>query len=231
MAEMEDRFHLQGRNGPVIYALAAIEIALWDIAGKQASLPIATLLGGAPRELTAYASLLRFGEPALVGAAVKRALARGFRHTKLHEVRLDAVAAARAACGDSVWLALDTNCPWSVSQAIENARALAPFKLAWLEEPVWPEDHAGLAWVRSAATMPIAAGENATGGARHGGAAALRCDRHLPAQRQQVRRYRRGGAGGDSGAVSSGFRRLSVSLHSENGTGGGARRACSAVGA
>jgi D-galactarolactone cycloisomerase len=51
-------------------------------------------------------------------------LAQGFRHIKFHEARLDTVRAARAACGESVWLALDTNCPWSVSQSIEHAHAL-----------------------------------------------------------------------------------------------------------
>src|SRR5215471_6489562 len=49
-----------------------------DIAGKLASLPIASLLGGAPRELTAYASLLRYAEPELVASAVERALSQGF---------------------------------------------------------------------------------------------------------------------------------------------------------
>lgn len=162
MSEMQHRFHIHGRTGPVNYALSAIEIALWDIAGKLAGQPVATLLGGAPRELDAYASLLRYSEPTLVAAAVERALAQGFRHIKLHEERLDAVRAARQAAGESTWLALDTNCPWSVSQAIEQARALEPLRLAWLEEPVWPpEDHRGLARVRASTTLPVAAGENA----------------------------------------------------------------------
>jgi D-galactarolactone cycloisomerase len=164
MAEMDRRFHIHGRSGGVVHALAAIEIALWDIAGKRAGAPIATLLGGAPRELDAYASLLRYAEPGLVAAAVERALAQGFRHLKLHEVRLDSVRAARAACGDAVSLALDTNCPWSVSEAVGMARALEPLRLTWLEEPVWPpDDHAGLARVRAATSLPIAAGENLSG--------------------------------------------------------------------
>jgi L-alanine-DL-glutamate epimerase-like enolase superfamily enzyme len=50
---MAHRFHIHGRSGSVVYALSAIEIALWDIAGKVASLPIASLLGGALRELIA----------------------------------------------------------------------------------------------------------------------------------------------------------------------------------
>ena len=90
------------------------------------------------------------------------ALNQGFRHIKLHEERLDAVRTARQAAGEATWLALDTNCPWSVPEAIEQARALEALQLAWLEEPVWPpEDHDGLARLRTATSIPIAAGENA----------------------------------------------------------------------
>jgi D-galactarolactone cycloisomerase len=164
LSELAHRFHIHGRTGAVMHALSAIEIALWDIAGKQAGQPIARLLGGTPRELPAYASLLRYAEPRFVGAAVERALARGFRHLKLHEVRLDTIRAARSACGDATWLALDTNCPWTVAQAIAMARRLEPLQLALLEEPVWPpEDAAGLARVRAATTLPVAAGENVSG--------------------------------------------------------------------
>jgi D-galactarolactone cycloisomerase len=57
---------------------------------------------------------------------------------------------------------VDTNCPWSVGEALEMARRFAPYDLHWLEEPVFPpDDHAGLAALR-AAGMPIAAGENAS---------------------------------------------------------------------
>jgi L-alanine-DL-glutamate epimerase-like enolase superfamily enzyme len=164
MSQMHHRFHIHGRTGPVVYALSAIDIALWDIAGKLASQPVVSLFGGTPREIDAYASLLRYSEPSLVAGAVKRALAQGFKHIKLHEERVDSIRAAREAAGDSTWLALDTNCPWSVQEAIDKARLLEPLRLAWLEEPVWPpEDHQGLARVRAAIDIPIAAGENVTG--------------------------------------------------------------------
>lgn len=164
LSELFHRFHIHGRSGAVVHALSAIDIALWDLAGKLASAPICALLGAQPRELAAYASLLRYAEPPLVAAAVERALAQGFRHLKLHEMRLETIRAARQAGGDDVWLALDTNCPWTVSQAIGQARELEPLRLAWLEEPVWPpEDHTGLARVRASTSLPIAAGENVAG--------------------------------------------------------------------
>jgi L-alanine-DL-glutamate epimerase-like enolase superfamily enzyme len=164
MGEMFQRLHIFGRNGSVVYALSGIDIALWDIAGKSAGQPIHRLLGGKRRgELDAYASLLRYGEPETVGRMAAQAAADGYRFVKLHEIEVPQVKAARAALGPDVALMCDTNCPWTVAQAIEMARAFAPFNLYWLEEPVWPpEDHAGLAQVRKAGAT-IAAGENAAG--------------------------------------------------------------------
>lgn len=156
--------HLYGRNGPHIYALSALDIALWDIAGKAANLPLCRLLGAAPRTLTAYASLLRYGEPALVAAACERALMRGYRDIKLHEISEPMIAAARQALGPEPRLMVDANCPWTVTEALQMARAFCPHDLTWLEEPVWPpEDDAGLARVRAEGGIPTAAGENAGG--------------------------------------------------------------------
>jgi L-alanine-DL-glutamate epimerase-like enolase superfamily enzyme len=152
-----------GRNGPAMYALSAIDIALWDIAGKLAGLPLYRLLGGSSRtKLPAYASLLRYGEPAAVVHHVERALKRGYRHLKLHEITPEPIRAAREAAGPDIPIMVDCNCPWTVAEAIAMARRLAPLGLAWLEEPVWPpEDHAGLARVQREGGIPTAAGENA----------------------------------------------------------------------
>jgi L-alanine-DL-glutamate epimerase-like enolase superfamily enzyme len=152
-----------GRNGPAMYALSAIDIALWDIAGKLARQPLYRLLGGSPRErLPAYASLLRYGEPAAVAHHVGKALKRGYRHIKLHEITIAPIHAARDAAGPGIPIMVDCNCPWTVAEAIDMARRLKPLDLKWLEEPVWPpEDHAGLARVQAEGGIPTAAGENA----------------------------------------------------------------------
>jgi D-galactarolactone cycloisomerase len=74
------------------------------------------------------------------------------------------VRAARQAIGPDARLMVDTNCPWTVSQAIDMARRMREFDLTWLEEPVSPPgDHSGLARVRREGGVPIAAGENAAG--------------------------------------------------------------------
>ncbi|MGH8660400.1 MAG: mandelate racemase/muconate lactonizing enzyme family protein [Burkholderiales bacterium] len=152
-----------GRNGPAMYALSAIDIALWDIAGKLAGLPLYRLLGGAPRtRLPAYASLLRYGEPSAVAHHVEKALSRGYRHIKLHEITLPPIQSARKAAEPDIPIMVDCNCPWTVAEAIAMARKLRPLDLKWLEEPVWPpEDHAGLARVQEQGGIPTAAGENA----------------------------------------------------------------------
>jgi D-galactarolactone cycloisomerase len=160
--EMERMFHGVGRSGPPIYALSGIDIALWDIAGKAAGLPLYRLLGGSPRaSLPAYASLLRYGTAPAVGRYTAEALERGYRHIKLHEITVPEVKAARDVAGPGVPIMVDTNCPWTVVEAIDMARRLAPFDVKWLEEPVWPpENLAGLAEVRARGGIPTAAGEN-----------------------------------------------------------------------
>jgi L-alanine-DL-glutamate epimerase-like enolase superfamily enzyme len=163
MSELHTKLHIFGRGGPVIFGLSGVDIALWDIAGKAAGLPVHQLLGGCrlPR-LPCYASLIRYTDPQVVARNVERALGQGFRHIKLHEIEVEPTRAAREAAGESVEIMLDVNCPWSLREALEMAERLQPFRLRWLEEPVWPpENYAGLAQVRLAGGIPIAAGENA----------------------------------------------------------------------
>lgn len=158
------RVHNFGRNGAVSFALSAIDIALWDIAGRIAGKPLHALLGSAGRaRVPAYASLLRYGDPAQVGRNAADAIARGYRHVKLHEVKLDCIAAARAAIPADVPLMLDINCAWdSVEEAVAFGQAVAAPNTRWVEEPVWPpEDFGAIARVRAAGHTAIAAGENA----------------------------------------------------------------------
>ena len=163
MRELQQTLHLFGRSGAVMYALSGVDIALWDIAGKIAEKPLYALLGGQSRPLAAYASLLRCSGPQAVARECARALDQGYSQIKLHEITVPAVSAARDVIGPDVLLMMDTNCPWTVDEALAMAGRLRPFDLHWLEEPVWPpEDHAGLAQVRAAGTR-IAAGENAAG--------------------------------------------------------------------
>jgi D-galactarolactone cycloisomerase len=157
--------HLLGRNGPFVYAFSGVEIALWDLLGKRSGQPLWQLLGGGRHgNLPAYASLLHYGDDALVAKNTAAACAQGFAHIKLHETRRMAVLAAKATPGASnARIMLDVNCAWSPPIARQMARSLRDDGLRWLEEPVWPpEDVKGLASVRDHG-IPIAAGENVAG--------------------------------------------------------------------
>jgi D-galactarolactone cycloisomerase len=159
---LQRQLHLLGRTGAITYALSGLDIALWDLAGKAAGVPVSTLLGGARHDtLPVYASLMRYGEAGLVGRNAALAKERGFRAIKLHEVEPEFVRIARQAIGPDIGLMMDVNCPWSVAQALEVARQVKSSNLMWFEEPVWPpEDFVGLAKVRAACGMPVSAGEN-----------------------------------------------------------------------
>lgn len=151
-----------GRRGLAMFALSGVDLALWDLAGKARGVSVATLLGGVTSaRVPAYASLLRYASASDVGRAAAAMTAAGYRAIKLHQVDVESVAVARDAVGDDVELMLDTNCPWTVEEAIRIGRALERYALRWLEEPIWPpEDYAGLARVRAALRIPIATGEN-----------------------------------------------------------------------
>lgn len=162
MNDLMRSLHGAGRSGPVIYALSAIDIALWDIAGKLAGAPLYRLLGGDARaDLPAYASLLRYGKAAALEPRIAEALARGYRLIKIHEIDAGIIRAARRVAGEGVPLMVDCNCPWTVEKALAMCGMLRELDLEWIEEPVWPpEDHAGLARVRADGGIAVAAGEN-----------------------------------------------------------------------
>ncbi len=163
MGDLQRKLHIVGRTGPVVYAMSGLDIALWDIAGKKAGKSLSTLLGGAKRShVSAYASLVRYDDTALVARHATAAVARGFKAIKLHETSVAHVKTARGAIGPNIPLMMDTNCPWTVDEAIHIAAQIREYDLLWLEEPVFPpEDFAGLARVRREGSVAIAAGENA----------------------------------------------------------------------
>jgi L-alanine-DL-glutamate epimerase-like enolase superfamily enzyme len=162
MLEVQKKLHIFGRSGPLFYGISAIDIALWDICGKAAGVPVSRLLGGSgTADLSCYASLIRYSDSSLVRAEVRRALDSGFRSLKLHEIEISAVRAAREEAGPDFELTLDVNCPWTLLQAQARAEELRELRLKWLEEPLWPpENFDGLARLRRTCGIPIASGEH-----------------------------------------------------------------------
>jgi D-galactarolactone cycloisomerase len=160
-----------GRKGSVVAAISAIDIALWDIAGKVHGVPIYRLLGGAFRtRVQAYATgfyrIQGQGEGKRLGEEAVRHYEAGFRAMKVKlgcgvEDDLAVMAEVRRTLGDwKVTLMVDTNHAYGVAEAIRLGRGLESYNLRWYEEPVAPEDLAGYREVRQALTTPIAGGEN-----------------------------------------------------------------------
>ena len=168
MNEAHRSFFGFGRQGPCMYALSALDTALWDLAAQRAGKPLYQVLGGPAEdvEITRYASLMRYGgDREAIARNTQRAADLGFPMIKLHEREMPAFMAAREAAPEGVAITLDVNCPWSVAEAAAMARDLKAQEAVkggflWLEEPVWPpEDFDGLARVRAEGTA-ISGGEN-----------------------------------------------------------------------
>src|SRR5216683_1649323 len=180
-----------GRRGIVMNAISGIDIALWDIAGKVARLPLYRLFGGCRDRVEAYASGGFYQEGKSVDDLAGEAegyRARGFKgmkmkigrnpstqshlrhlvdHAELCEVEpeedIARVAAVRQALGPRAKLMVDVNCAWSPSFAIEMGRTMEPYNLYWIEEPVATDDIDGSAEVARALATPIAGYETEIG--------------------------------------------------------------------
>lgn len=161
--ELQQKFHIfGGRHGIGMYALSGLDIALWDIAAKLSGRSLAQFIGGPLRgSVSAYASLVRYGEVASVEEVAARAIDEGYRHIKLHEIAYDPIAAGRRVVGPDVKLMTDVNCAWSLMEAEAILPRLKELGLTWVEEPTFPpEDFATIAKLHRFG-VPLAAGENA----------------------------------------------------------------------
>lgn len=161
MLKVEKKLHVFGRGGPLTFGLSAVDIALWDIAGKIANAPVSQLLGGGLTTMPCYASLACYADSGPLRAVVRQAVDAGFPAIKLHEADMAVIRAARDEAGPDAELIADVGCPWTLTQARAVASDLKAVRLKFLEEPLWPpENFAGLAELRSTTGIPVSAGEN-----------------------------------------------------------------------
>jgi D-galactarolactone cycloisomerase len=156
-------------RGQIMSAIAGIDIALWDIRGKAARMPVYKLLGAEKRPLFTYATggYYRLGEPNKVYAdELASFVSAGFTAVKLktggYAVKEEAkrVAEVRAAIGKDTLLMLDMNAPYDIDDCIAFARAVEPSNPFWLEEPLhWYLQPADFVRVAQATHIPLAHGE------------------------------------------------------------------------
>jgi galactonate dehydratase len=158
---------LSGRaGGMLIEAIAGVDIALWDILGKIAGLPIYQLLGGVGRtEVPVYAASVNWGSDAFMDEELDRYLQKGFPRIKVkiaNPVReaCRRIERLRRRAGDDIELCVDANWAYTLEQATEVGRALTDNDYVWFEEPLRPEDEQGYETLRQRCSTPLAAGES-----------------------------------------------------------------------
>ncbi|MDP6445814.1 MAG: mandelate racemase/muconate lactonizing enzyme family protein [Pirellulaceae bacterium] len=160
-----------GRRSVMITAMAAIDMALWDLKGKHFGEPIYRLLGGRRVDrIRAYASILFGGDGTETAEIGRRWIEAGYTAVKFgwepmgesEAVDLDLVGGAREGIGDATLL-IDAGCVWDARTALRRAHAFADFGIEWLEEPLQPDDYEGYRWLRDRSPVPIASGEEECG--------------------------------------------------------------------
>ncbi|QKG26842.1 L-talarate/galactarate dehydratase [Actinomadura verrucosospora] len=164
-----------GRGGLAVQAIAAFDIALWDLKAKRAGLPLAKLLGAHRDSVRCYDTSGGFLHAPLeeVLGNASAALASGIGGIKIkvghpdHAEDLRRVTAVRERLGDAVPLMVDANQQWDRPAALRMGRALEEFGLTWIEEPLDAHDAEGHADLARALDTPIATGEMLTSVAEH----------------------------------------------------------------
>jgi L-alanine-DL-glutamate epimerase-like enolase superfamily enzyme len=154
-------------SGIAAYAIAGIELALLDLKGKALGVPVAELLGGVGRSRVPVVGYLFIDEPEVNARKAAEFVEAGYTELKLKVGRdfaqdYETVAAIRDRVGSGVKLRIDANMNWSVPAAIKWIRALEPFDLQYVEQPVPDFDLDGLRQVRRSVAVPIAADEACT---------------------------------------------------------------------
>ncbi|GIP31121.1 mandelate racemase/muconate lactonizing enzyme family protein [Paenibacillus sp. J2TS4] len=168
--QMLEAIKLLGRQGLPMFALSLVDIALWDIAGKWARLPVCRLLGGEPGIFPAYQSDgLWLVSPAEAARQAEIFAASGFRSLKMRLGRTDrqedirAVQEVRQAVGKDVGLIVDVNQGWSADTVESVEKQLKEYNLLWIEEPVDADNAEGHAKLSGSLSIPVATGENLYG--------------------------------------------------------------------
>jgi len=161
-----------GRTSVTISAMAAVDMALWDLKGKHFGEPIHRLLGGKHHDrIPAYASILFGRDGSETRDIGRRWVEAGYRAVKFgwepmgqsEALDLELVRGAREGLGDDRTLLVDAGCVWDTRTALRRAELFSQFHVGWLEEPLQQANVDGYVWLRDRSPVPIAAGEGECG--------------------------------------------------------------------
>lgn len=159
--------HYVGRGGIAVFALSAVDVALWDLKAKLAGEPLWRLLGGYDSRVEAYGGGidLHLSLDELL-AQTQTFLDAGLNAVKIKVGRpslaedCERVAAVRELLGPDRKLMVDANMKWGIDEALRAVRAFEPFDVYWVEEPIVPDDIEGHRRLETEGSIPIATGEN-----------------------------------------------------------------------
>jgi L-rhamnonate dehydratase len=162
-----------GRKGVAMTAISAVDIALWDLLGKDAKQPVYRLLGGRTKErIPVYASRLYAMPIPELRVEAQKYKDQGYKAMKLRfgwgpvdgaagmQQNVAVVRAVREAVGDDIDVMADAYMGWSLDYAKRMVPLLERFNLRWLEEPIIPDEIHGYAELKRFGRIPIAAGEH-----------------------------------------------------------------------
>jgi L-alanine-DL-glutamate epimerase-like enolase superfamily enzyme len=170
--EAIDRSAVSTRRSQTFAAMSAIDIALWDIKGKAAGLPLWRMLGGGDPRVMPYASagLYKEGQtPKQFAEEYAAYVLQGFRAVKIKvggaplAVDLERVVELRKAMGPEARLMIDAVSTYDVPTALALARGLAGHDITWFEQPVPVEDLDGLRTIQREGGIPVCGLENEYG--------------------------------------------------------------------
>ena len=152
------------RRGVSFRAIGAVDVALWDLAGKIAGLPVHRLLGSCRSSVPAYASSAALPSPEAYAEEAKSFQDRGWAAYKIHpdtrpSVDIDICRAARDAVGPDMTLMLDSVWAYSYEDAVRVGRAIEELGYYWYEDPLEEEDIYGYVKLRQKLDIPILATE------------------------------------------------------------------------
>src|SRR5437870_542208 len=143
-------------------ASIAADLALYDVTGKLASLPCYALWGGVVRPRVRVVRMVGIKPPAELETAVGRMVEEGITHFKVKigtglQEDVERIRVLRNAFGMRIWIGIDGNGAYQPDQAIELSRALEPYNVGLIEQPIDYRDRDGLARVTAASPIPIIA--------------------------------------------------------------------------
>lgn len=160
----------QAIHGMTKYALAAVDVALWDILGQETKMPVHRLVGQAKDRVPAYAMVgwLDYNVDELKDVC-RRAVEQGFRAVKIKvgaptiERDVQGIEAVRAEVGPGIRIMVDANQTLSVFEALRRGQVYQELGVFWFEEPLLAHDYDGYADLARGLNMPVATGENLYG--------------------------------------------------------------------